>query len=58
MMYSPPRLFSAAGLGSLEGASPSVASDLGYPGLSSPGNAGGFRRRYNILVLYRDVCTP
>jgi hypothetical protein len=39
MMHSPPRLFSAAWLGRLAGASPRSASDLGYPGLSSPRNA-------------------
>ncbi len=38
-MYSPPRLFSAACLGRLTGASPCLASDLGYPGLLSPGTA-------------------
>ena len=38
-LHSPPRLFSAAGLSRLGRASPSSASDLGYPGLLSPGTA-------------------
>jgi hypothetical protein len=38
-MHSPPRLFSAAGLGRLRGTSPSSASGLGYRGLLSPRTA-------------------
>jgi hypothetical protein len=37
--YSPPRLFSAVGSNRLRTSEPSFASDLGYPGLLSPGNA-------------------
>jgi hypothetical protein len=38
-MHSPPRLFSAAGFARLGEANLTLVSDLGYPGLLSPGTA-------------------